>query len=348
MNEQIQNIEKAAKDWLRPDNIKLKQAIEQTVDVKLFSFEDIKFQILALREKIEAGQISKWAERNNLSESRNAIGKKVLCLHAGNLPLVGFQDMMATLLSGADYFGKLSSKDPYLLASFLEELANVDLVNTIRYSVSLDNFSAMEADKVLFSGSESSVNEVKNKVFEIGAANEETEFVIRTAKFSIAYLEEENPETLKDLMEAIFRYGGKGCRSVAMVVSPLLLNPIKCHFTDYVEVFWLRNPQLKKPNPKLAYQFAFNKAIERNQAWLDDFLIQESEDFPEDEFTVNWVIGGEEKVRELKTKFGSSVQSVYTSGKKINGLETDFLSEAQKPNLWWKPDGIEVIESILD
>ena len=93
----------------------------------------------------------------------------------------------------------------------------------------------------------------------------------------------------------------------------------------------------------MEYQFAYNKAIARDQAWLEYFLIQESEDFPELDFTLHWVKGDEAKLKELKERYGTAVQTVYTAGQNIEGINTEFLSEAQTPNLWWQPDGVAVI-----
>ncbi|MBO6525189.1 MAG: hypothetical protein JJ971_15275 [Balneolaceae bacterium] len=337
-------VAEAVRKWLQPDNSELKKAIEQTVDERLFSFEDIKFQIRALKENIDSGQIEEWAERAGLGKNKHSVGEKVLCLHAGNLPLVGFQDALGTILSGADYFGKLSRKDPYLLITFLEMLKASGIETEIKYSTDLKDFKNLNADKLLFAGSSESVPAVKNELKRLGSISPETELVIRTAKFSMAYITNEEPEVITDLVEAIFRYGGQGCRSVAAVVSPIRFNNLKCHFQDYIESFWLKNPQHKKPPEALAYQFAYNKAIDRPQAWLDDFLIQESEEFPELDFTLHWIQGDEEKLKELKEKFGSAIQTIYTAGEKIDGIETEFLSQAQRPPLWWEPDGVGLFE----
>ncbi len=343
MKTHISKVAEAARKWLQPDNAQLKKAIEQTVEEGLFSFEDIKFQIRALKENIDIGQVEEWAKRAGLDNAKNSIKQKVLCLHAGNLPLVGFQDALGTILSGADYYGKLSRKDPYLLATFLDLLKASGLETRIEYSTNLSNSRNLKADKLLFAGSSESVAKVKEELVRLEAVTSETEYLIRTAKFSIAYITNEKTEMITDLVEAIFRYGGQGCRSVAFVVSPIRFNNLKCHFQDYIESFWLKNPQHKKPSEVLEYQFAYNKAIEREQAWLDHFLIQESEEFPELDFTLHWIQGDEEKLKELKEKFGSAVQTVYTAGKKIEGLETEFLSKAQTPDLWWKPDGVGII-----
>ncbi|MTI89112.1 MAG: hypothetical protein FH748_14235 [Balneolaceae bacterium] len=347
ITDHINKVEQAARNWLQPDNYALKEAIDQTINEGLFSFEDIKHQLLVLKENIESGQITAWAQRAGLSDTDNAVGKTILCLHAGNLPLVGFQTALGVILSGADYTGKLSRKDPYLLKTFLTELNQVGLDNSINYSTDLNDCEGLEADEVVFAGSSASVAVVKKEINRLGAASDEARYLIRTAKFSMAYVDNQDALTMKDLTEAIFRYGGKGCRSVAVVVSPYSLDSIKCEFTDYVESFWLKNPQHQEPGPALAYQFAYNKAIERSQAWLDHFLIQESTDLPDQDFLVNWVQGDEDTVRELKAKFGDVVQSIYTTGQQVEGIETTPLSQAQRPPLWWQPDGVGVLKELL-
>lgn len=339
----IQHIDNATRRWLQAENRSLKEAIDKTVQEGLFSFEDIKFAMLALKEKVDAGQIIKWAERVGLGEGQNQKGKKVLCLHAGNVPLVGFQDALGTILSSANYSGKLSKKDPYLLPTWLDALNDIGLENSMHYSTSLDAFDGLQAHKVLFAGSEQTVQPVKEQLFQSKAANENTSFIVRTAKFSMAYISHEEPQVMTDLVEAVFRYGGWGCRSVAVVVSPISFKDLTCHFQDYIEAFWLKNPQHKQPNSVLGYQFAYNSSIARDQAWLEYFLIQESEDVPELDFTLHWVKGDEVKLKELKERYGKAVQTVYTAGQKIEGLQTEFLSQAQTPNLWWVPDGIPII-----
>lgn len=152
------------------------------------------------------------------------------------------------------------------MATYLEALKALGLKNRMEYFNELEVFEHLKADKVLFAGSDQSVDPVKNRLSELNAVDENTEFVIRTAKFSMAYITNEEPEIVTDLVEAIFRYGGQGCRSVAVVVSPIRFRNLKCHFQDYVEAFWLKNPQLKRPSPVLEYQFAYNKSIARDQA----------------------------------------------------------------------------------
>ena len=156
---------------------------------------------------------------------------------------------------------------------------------------------------------------------------------------------------MKDLVEAIFRYGGKGCRSVAVVVAPFGLDSIKCELTDYIEAFWLENPQFEKPEPKLAQRFAYNKAMERPQAWLDDFLLQEGGLEMDQDFICYWVEGDETKVQELAKRFAGQLQSIYITEPDItipdHSDKVEYLSDAQRPPIYWKPDGTDILRWLI-
>lgn len=346
MKRHIDQIIEATKKWLDPENPDLKEAVNKTVSVGLFSKQDVYHQLNVLRENIENGDIQEWVKRAELSNEQNAKARRVLCLHAGNLPLVGFQTALGVILSGADYYGKISRKDPYVLSSFLEEIQRSVPEQKISYSTDLNSFEGLKADKVIFAGSDESVSAVKAETQRLKAAKSDAEYIIRTAKFSMAYLSEWNAEIKTDLAEAMLRYGGKGCRSVAVVVAPFGLYEVKKELKQMINFYWKLNPQHQKPNPDLKYQYAYNEGIQRNQLWLDDFLIQDSEELPETDFTVNWIKGDKDKFRDLRILFGQKVQSVYTCEDEIEGLNTEPLKSAQSPPLYWKPDGVDVIKAV--
>ncbi|MCH2450935.1 MAG: acyl-CoA reductase [Gracilimonas sp.] len=341
------SITQAVKNWLDPQNQDLQKAVEKTVSEGLFSAEDMQHQLSVLRGNVENGDIEEWVKRAGLTDKNNAKGKKILSLHAGNLPLVGFQTALGVILSGADYYGKLSRKDPYLLASFLKEMQKAGLKQEIHFSTDLDSFENQEADTVVFAGSENSVPDVKEEIRKQNAAKPNATYLIRTAKFSMVYLNEWNEGIKGELVEAMLRYGGKGCRSAALVAAKFGLDEVKEELRSSMQNFWRKNPQHQKPAPELKYQFAYNEGIQRNQLWLEDFLIQETDELPEMDFMVNWMEGDEERVRALRMKFGEVVQSIYTTGLEIDGLKTEPLSQAQSPPLWWKPDGVDVISELI-
>lgn len=354
LQKRIETLLEVADRWLSNDNEYLMEAAGRTVEEEFFAAHDVKFALRTIRKSINRTALEEWVKRAGLSDENDAGGQNVLCLHAGNLPLVGFQDAFSTLLSGARYTGKISRKDPYLLPTFLNEVKKTAVWTDmdVQWSHRLDDFEDMQNDSIIFAGSESSVPGVKEAIQDLNLSTEQTHYLIRTAHFSMAYLDRPDKRTMKDLVEGIFRYAGKGCRSVAMVVSPFSLDSIKCELTDYIESFWLENPQHEKPSPKLKQQFAYNKAIDRPQAWLDDFLLQEGGLEFDQDYVCYWVPGDESTVAELAEKYGDRLQSVYITHPdiEIRGLEkqVEFLSDAQQPPINWKPDGMDTLEWLVE
>ena len=343
----IKRVSNAVDDWLMPNNYDLMQAIDKTVNEGLFSFEDIKYQILSLKNSLREETLQRWARISGL-KSGSINGKRVLCLHAGNLPLVGIQDLLSVVMTGGTYLGKLSKKDPYLLPTLLQSFQKHGIAKDAKWAKDLDEFMGFKSDAVLFAGSKQSAISVEKKLGSLKLADQSTPKLMRTAHFSIAWIRDNSKKTMEDLTEAVFRYGGAGCRSVAIVVAPFHLNSQKCSFTDYVEAFWLKNPQHQKPPESLYHRFAFNKAVGIEQAWLNDFLIEENLEKPKKKFILYWVKGGEQTLKEIIANYRNGLQSVYSTGdmigKEINGIITEPLSEAQNPPIWWKPDGVDTIQ----
>ncbi|MEX2602508.1 MAG: hypothetical protein WD355_12715 [Balneolaceae bacterium] len=350
--ERLDELHKAIGNWLRPDNRELQTAIERTVDEKLFTFPDIKHQILALKKSVEHGDLDRWVERHRESLQLPET-KKIVSLHAGNLPLAGFQDIVAVLLSGSSYLGKLSRKDPWLPESFLKSAESAGL-EQITWSLNLDSLAGSEADALIFSGSPVSVGPVLDQVSEDNIVKPDASTLIRTAHYSVAWVGDLEPKTMKDLTEAVFRYGGRGCRSVAVVVSPYPLREISCSFTDYVEAYWLQNPQLLSPPPALAQRAAYNRAIGLEYSWLDQFLIEEREEVPEENFILSWIEGGPERMKQFIESNRQGLQTVYlpagTSPEILRGagVTPEWLYTAQRPSIDWKPDGVDTIGWLLE
>lgn len=348
----LEKLQVAIEKWLSPNNDDLKKAIAATVNEGLFTFEDIKYQILSLKKTLKKREFKRWIKKAGLDDTAGRHDQTALCLHAGNLPLVGVQDILAVVLSGYRYVGKLSRKDPYLPDTLLKILKSHNLLNGT-WSVDIDELARGEqsADCLLFSGSTESVDPVIETLSSLGIADESTPALIRTAHYSIALIEDDRPETFRQLADAVLRYGGSGCRSVAMVVAPYGLKNKKCEFTDYVEEFWLKNPQHKKPAPSLYHRFAYNKAVGIEQAWLDDFLIEQTDHQPVEPFILHWVSGDPETLNELVNRHRDGLQTVYVTDpdREVSNalLRPELLSDAQQPPIWWRPDGVDPLKWLI-
>ena len=165
----------------------------------LRSVEAIRHTMLR-RESIEA-----WLEHY----TPVATPKRVALIMAGNIPLVGFFDLMCTLLSGHECHYKPSSKDSVLMHYIIDEL------RAIRPNIAIYDYSSTEHyDMAIATGGNDA-----NRYFREHFAT--TRHLLRGSRHSIAVLSgNESKEELCALATDITAYSGLGCRSVSMIFYP--------------------------------------------------------------------------------------------------------------------------------
>src|ERR1044072_4192951 len=93
-----------------------------------------------------------FAERYGTTEHP----KRVAIIMAGNLPLVGFHDLMCVLLSGHTAVCKLSSNDAHLLPAFIRIMGqwNPEIAQHLEWTIG----PVKQMDAVIATGSDNSAN----------------------------------------------------------------------------------------------------------------------------------------------------------------------------------------------
>lgn len=135
-------------------------------------------------------------------------GKRVGIVMAGNLPLVGFADLMCVLLAGHRAWIKPSSKDRVLT----EYIGG--LLLEIKPSYTIEPLEDRQPDAVIATGSDQTRLHFQQRYAGIPA-------LLRGSRHSIAVLSgSETPEQLDGLSTDIFSYGGLGCRNVSRLFLP--------------------------------------------------------------------------------------------------------------------------------
>jgi hypothetical protein len=131
--------------------------------------------------------------------------KKIALIMAGNIPAVGFQDLLYVLLTGNNAQVKLSSEDSFLIPAMLEILYSVN--NYWKSKIDLvTKISGFDA--VIATGSNNSA-----RYFEYYFGKFPN--IIRKSRTSLAVIYgDENEQDWKNLQNDIFSYFGMGCRSV--------------------------------------------------------------------------------------------------------------------------------------
>ena len=156
-------------------------------------------------EMLEPQQLERWAS----GYPPNRTPKRVLVVMAGNIPLVGFFDLLCVLMSGHECRVKTSSKDTVLIGYINDLLKSINSNIPIRLS-GLDS----SPDAVIATGSDNS-NRYFRMLFE-GIPS-----LLRGSRQSVAVLSgRETAKDLSGLEEDIFAYSGLGCRNVSLLFLP--------------------------------------------------------------------------------------------------------------------------------
>ena len=182
-------------------------AIEQN---PWFTEQDITSAVEAIRtQMLDRAKLEAW-----LADYPTATApQRVAIIMAGNIPLVGFFDLLCVLCSGHKAHIKTSSKDRVLMQYI------VDTLRSIEPTTPIYDYSAEEHyDMVIATGGEEA-----NRYFESHFAS--TKRLLRGSRHSVAVLDgTESEAELRGLYEDITAYSGLGCRSVSMIFAPEGLN----------------------------------------------------------------------------------------------------------------------------
>ena len=154
------------------------------------------------REKLEA-----WL--GNSPAVPVAVPRRVLVVMAGNIPLVGFFDLLCTVVSGHRCLLKPSAKDTVLMEYVVGQLRDIDASVPVEF---YDGVSPVDA--VIATGSDNA-----NRYFRARYAGIPS--LLRGSRQSAAVLSgDETPEQLSGLADDIWAYSGLGCRSVSLLFLP--------------------------------------------------------------------------------------------------------------------------------
>jgi hypothetical protein len=183
---------KSKNSWFTIDN--LKKSIQTIVDKYLNESELRNFVALYPKEYFEPKE-----------------SKKVGIVAAGNIPLVGFQDIIHVIMTGHVAVYKASSQDEILIQYILKDLKSInpDIEKALVLADRLNNLDAYVATG---SGNTS-------RYFDYYFGSKPN--IIRKNRTSVAVLTgEENKIELSDLGNDIFSYFGLGCRNIAKLFVP--------------------------------------------------------------------------------------------------------------------------------
>ncbi len=176
-----------------------------------FTETNVRNAIASIADCLESEQLENWLIAYP-EISRNEKPKKVAVIMAGNIPMVGFHDMLCVLLSGNKFIGKLSSDDKMLLPFIAKILIAIEPL--FSEYIEFTEGQIKNIDAVIATGSD---NTARYFQYYFG----KYPHIIRKNRNSVAILSgKESTNELGLLGKDIFQYFGLGCRNVSKLFVP--------------------------------------------------------------------------------------------------------------------------------
>lgn len=252
--------------------------------------------------------------------------KNIGIVMAGNIPLVGFFDLLCVCIAGHHVYVKMSSKDFVLMKYAVKALQAADRSLVIR---SLEDDSPLDA--VIATGSNNT-----NRYFRSQYGN--IPHLLRGSRTSVAVLTgNESLTDLRGLSHDVFDYFGMGCRNVAKIFVPAVSG-----LTELINILKERN--ITHPNYLNTYRHHKALMQMRGTEFIDGgfFTLREntgySEALPDLAYTPYRTL---DEVQEWIKFNDEALQCVVTKAF-AHQRGVDF-GEAQQPDLWDYPDGQDIM-----
>jgi len=299
-----------------------------------FTMENLQASVAAIADKmLRREALQAWLQAYSIPEANTP--KTVGLVMAGNIPMVGFHDLLCIFAAGHQARLKLSDKDPYLLPYLLQLLERFDK-RTAGYFEIVEKLQ--DFDAVIATGSNNSA-----RYFE--AYFGKYPHIIRRNRNGIAVLTgDESREELRELGKDIFRYFGLGCRNVAKVYVPreYAFEPLLEALHEFRDIM-LHN----KYKNNFDYNFAahvLNKTEYKNNGCI---ILSENHSLQSriGELYYEYYDGPEAVARELAQR-SEEIQCVVAREGVLRRPTLPF-GKAQEPELWEYADGVDTMSFLL-
>ena len=291
-----------------------------------FTLENQNFALKQWANLLSEEQLKKWVAIYKRSET----SKKVGLILAGNIPMVGFHDVISVILSNHIPLIKLSSKDKRILPFLLEKWKDFSEGNVnYEFVERLQNF-----DAVIATGSNNTGRYLEYYF-------KDSLSIIRKNRTSIAVLQgDETPDELQLLAEDIFRYYGLGCRNVTRLFIPqdFLIDRLFESFLNFKDII---------NHHKYANNYEYNRAIyllNAEKFWDNNFvMLKEDESLFSPLSVLNF--SRYENIEEVRNYVEANQENIQAIvAKPALGFDSINLGEAQNPDLSTYADHVDTMQ----
>jgi|SRR6185312_1033151 len=300
-----------------------------------FTPESVLNAVKAIGVMLNPHELAKWLDRYDLDKKTST--KRVGLILAGNIPMVGFHDVVCVLATGNYALIKSSSQDARLIRQVLEMLVAIDPVFNDRFTFveRLEGF-----DAIIATGSNNT-----SRYFEYYFGK--VPHIIRKNRNSVAVLTgDETAGQLFELGHDIFDYYGLGCRNVSKVFVPKGYN-----FNFFFESIEPYQPIIN--HHKYNNNYDYNKSIYlvNSDKHLDNgFLLLKEDERLASPLAVLFYecYDSLESVQQLLEAKTENIQCIVSAMPlQVKTQVVDF-GKSQQPALWDYADGVDTMRFLTE
>lgn len=324
---------------LTPDNEALQTAVRKTsFHNPWFTIENQWKAINAIRDNFLSRELlEKWVSSYAFPTSEDTKFKTISLVLAGNIPLVGFHDLLCVFVAGHKAKIKLSDKDPYLIPFIIQNLIAINPSVSTHFEVV--EGAMKDFDAVIATGSNNS-----SRYFE--AYFGKYPHIIRKNRNAVAVLRgDETAEDFRHLGEDIFTYFGLGCRNVSKIYVPR-----GYHFEPLLEVIHEFKELVLHDKYKNNFDYQFTIVILNKIKYHSNgcLMMIENDAIASPIAMVYYEYYDNYKTLSTKLKtLNEEIQCVVAKAT-IANLPTFNFGEAQKPTLSDYADGEDTMAFLLN
>jgi hypothetical protein len=296
-----------------------------------FNEPNVRYSIQGICKFLTEKNLNAWVSHYPALEEYQG-GKNIGVVMAGNIPLVGFHDMLSVLICGNHFIGKLSSKDDKLMKALIEAL--IYLEPEFREFIRFEEGFLKGFDAIIATGSNNS-----SRYFEYYFGKYPN--IIRKNRNSIAVLSgDENSEQLKSFADDLFIYFGLGCRNVSKIYVPVGFDLQKL-IANFTHFDYLRN------HNKFANNYDYQKCIYlmNKIPHLDTgfTLLKEDSNITSPVSVIYYEYYSD--LNTVKTQIAAMDDQIQCIVTEIKDLDKAIaFGFSQKPNVWDYADNMDTIE----
>lgn len=337
LQERIELLSKL-KNFMLSDDAQLLDCIALSyAENKWFTPENTRQALDAVCEAfLDKDKLTAWAAHYQIPDFPDTV-KSVGLIMAGNIPLVGFHDVLCIFITGHRAFLKCSDKDKRLLPLLIDKMAewNPDVRGYFSFSEMLKG-----KDAYIATGSNNSARYFSSYF-------EKYPNIIRKNRNAIAVLDgKESEEELIALGRDIFSYFGLGCRNVSKIYIPrdyvltTLLEVLHNEFKGVVTHDKYKN--------NFDYNYTLYLLNKVKFLATGSLLLTEDASLHSRIAALHYEYYDDINVLEKKLREMSDEIQCISSRNPLSGVQTIPLGSTQQPGLFDYADGVDVIRFLLE